>query len=471
MEGADIGVIGLAVMGQNLILNMDDHGFVVACYNRTVAKVDTFLSGLSKDRNVIGCRSIQELVSKLKRPRKILCMVKAGSAVDALMETIVPFLKEGDILIDGGNSHFLDTERREKLLQAKGIFFVGCGISGGEKGARYGPSMMIGGHREAWLQIQPIFQTIAAKSSEGQICADWLGKGGAGHFVKMVHNGIEYGDIQIICESYDLMSRLFFLEEEAMAQIFAAWNKEELQSFLIEITAHILAYKDTDGEPLVRKILDVAGAKGTGKWATESALDESVPLSLIGEAVFARAISLLKKERGEMSQVFKEHQLPFTGDKKEVLDQLKKALYASKIISYTQGYMLMRAASEKYQWDLNYEKISLIWQKGCIIRSRFLKQIREAFSRNGDLPNLLYDPFFKKAILDCLEGWRKIVVLGVTYGIPTPCFSAAIAWFDAIRSESLPVNLLQALRDCFGAHTYERVDQPRNVFFHTDWIR
>lgn len=469
MMTADIGVIGLAVMGQNLILNMNDHGFTVACFNRTVSKVDDFLTGSAKGTKIIGCKTLKEFVSSLKRPRKILTMVKAGEAVDELIAELVPFLEKGDILIDGGNSHFVDTERRCNELKAKGLLFVGCGVSGGEEGARHGPSMMPGGDFEAWAHIQPIFQTIAAKTEKGEPCADWLGSGGAGHFVKMVHNGIEYGDIQIICEAYDIMHRVIDLSESEMALIFRNWNKGELDSFLIEITANVLAYQEADGKHLVNKILDVAGAKGTGKWTTESALEEGMPLSLIGEAVFARSLSSLKEERVQMSKIFKYHPRLFTQDKEEAIDNIRKALYASKIMSYAQGYMLMRAASNHYNWNLNYGNIALIWQNGCIIRSVFLGKIKEAFDRNADLQNLLYDEFFKNAILRSLEGWRKTVMLAVEHSIPTPCFSAAISWFDGMTSERLPANLLQALRDYFGAHSYERTDKPRGTFFHTNW--
>jgi 6-phosphogluconate dehydrogenase len=469
MKEADIGLIGLAVMGQNLILNMNDHGFTVACFNRTVSKVDDFIAGTAKGTKVIGCKSLEDFVSRLKTPRKIMMMVKAGEAVDDLIAELVPLLDKGDILIDGGNSHFTDTERRCNEIEAKGFLFVGCGVSGGEEGARNGPSMMPGGHAKAWPLVKEIIQTIAAKTDKGEPCADWLGNGGAGHFVKMVHNGIEYGDIQIICEAYDMMLRIMDLSEDEMAQIFRAWNKGELDSFLIEIAANVLAFKDVDGKSLVSKILDKAGAKGTGKWTTESALEEGMPLSLIGEAVFARSLSTLKDERVKLNKVFKRNIRLFIQDKEETIENIKKALYASKIISYTQGYMLMRAASEHYKWDLNYGNIALIWQNGCIIRSVFLSKIKDAFDKNKDLQNLLYDDFFKSAIIRALEGWRKAVVLAVEHGVPTPCFNSAIAWFDGATSERLPANLLQGLRDYFGAHTYERIDKPSGTFFHTNW--
>ena len=469
MSMADIGVIGLAVMGQNLILNMNDHGFTVACFNRTVAKVDEFVTGPAKGTKIIGCKSLKEFVSKLKTPRKIMMMVKAGEAVDDLIQELLPLLQKGDILIDGGNSHFVDTERRCEELKAKGFLFVGCGVSGGEEGARNGPSMMPGGHKEAWPEIKSIIQTIAAKTPNGEPCADWLGNGGAGHYVKMVHNGIEYGDIQIICEAYDQMQRVLGLNEDEMAAIFRTWNKGELDSFLIEIAANVLSYKDIDGKPLVSKILDVAMAKGTGKWTTESALEEGMPLSLIGEAVFARSLSALKDERVQLAKLFKRNPMLFTQDKEDAIDNIRKALYASKIMSYTQGYMLMRAASNHYKWDLNYGNIALIWQNGCIIRSVFLTKIKEAFDRNPGLQNLLYDDFFKNAIVRALEGWRKAVSTSIEYGVPAPCFGSAISWFDAMTSERLPANLLQGLRDYFGAHTYERTDKPRGTFHHTNW--
>ncbi len=466
---SDIGVIGLAVMGQNLILNMNDHGFVVSCFNRTVSKVDDFLKGSAKGTKIVGCKDLKNFVGSLKKPRKVLMMVKAGDAVDDLIKELIPFLEKGDILIDGGNSHFTDTERRCEELKAKGFLFVGCGVSGGEEGARHGPSMMPGGHKEAWPEVKNILQTIAAKTDKGEPCADWLGNGGAGHFVKMVHNGIEYGDIQIICEGYDIMQRVLSLSEAEMVAIFRTWNKGELDSFLIEIAANVLDYKDVDGSPIVRKILDVAGAKGTGKWTTESALEEGMPLSLIGEAVFARSLSALKDERVQMSKVFKFHPRLFTEDKEGAIDNLRKGLYASKIVSYAQGYMLMRAASMHYKWDLNYGNIALIWQNGCIIRSAFLSKIKEAFEKKPDLQNLLYDEFFKNAIIRSLEGWRKTAVLAIEHGVPAPCLNAAISWFDAMASERLPANLLQALRDYFGAHTYERTDKPRGTYFHTNW--
>lgn len=468
MAEADIGLVGLAVMGQNLVLNMNDHGFTVAAFNRTTSKVDDFLNGPAKGTKVIGTKSIEEFVNKLKKPRRIMLMVKAGPPVDALIQEFLPYLEKGDILIDGGNSHYPDTQRRVDELSEKGILFVGCGVSGGEDGARYGPSLMPGGHADAWPHIKDILQTIAAKSDNGEPCCDWVGKGGAGHYVKMVHNGIEYGDIQLICESYDMMHRILGTSEDEMSAIFKEWNKGELDSYLIEIASAVLAFKDSDGKPLVNKILDKAGQKGTGKWTAQSALDEGMPVSLIGEAVFARCLSALKEERVEMSKQYRKHPRLFTGDKEEMIENIRKALYASKIVSYTQGYMLMRAASEKYGWDLNYGGIALMWRNGCIIRSAFLGEIKKAFDKNHDLKNLLFDDFFKKAILRCSEGWRKAVTSALEHSIPAPCFTSALTFYDGITSEVLPANLLQGLRDYFGAHTFERVDAP-GKFIHNNW--
>jgi 6-phosphogluconate dehydrogenase len=469
MATADIGIIGLAVMGQNLILNINDHGFTVACFNRTTSKVDEFLKTSAKGTHIIGCHDIQGFIKTLKRPRKIILLVKAGSPVDDLIEELLPFLEKGDILIDGGNSHFPDTERRLNELASKGILFVGCGVSGGEEGARFGPSLMPGGSEASWPHIKPILQAIAAKVDNNEPCCDWIGSGGAGHFVKMVHNGIEYGDIQLICEAYDILYRVLGLKDEEIAEIFLEWNKGELESFLIEITAEILRYKDKDKTPLIHKILDVAGQKGTGKWTVEAALDEGVPLSLISEAVFARSLSALKAERVQMSKFFPKAKKPFVGDKKAMIENIRKALYASKIISYTQGYMLMREASSHYKWNLNYGSIALVWRAGCIIRSRFLGKIKEAFDKKSDLQNLLLDDFFHKALSECQDGWRKALCLSTEHAIPAPCFTSALSWFDGMTSASLPANLLQAMRDYFGAHTYERIDSARGTFFHTNW--
>ena len=467
---ADIGLIGLAVMGQNLVLNMNDHGYRVVVFNRTVAKVDAFLQDAAKGTSVLGAHTLAAFFQTLKRPRKVMMMVKAGQAVDDLIEECLPFLEQGDILIDGGNSHYVDSERRQKELSAKGILFVGAGISGGEEGARHGPSIMPGGNPAAWPALQEIFQTIAAKASEdGLPCCEWIGEGGAGHYVKMVHNGIEYGDIQIICEAYQILRDGLGCSIEEIRDIFASWNKGPLSSYLIEIASQIFAYKDTDGAPMVDKILDVAGQKGTGKWTAESALDLGLPVTLIGEAVFARCLSTLKEERMQASKRFSSKKEPLSFDRKQMIEDLGSALYASKIISYAQGFTLMRFAAKEFGWHLDYGSIALIWRAGCIIRSRFLNDIKKAFAHKPELENLLFDEFFAKAILSAETGWRRVVSHAVMAGIPTPCFSTALSYFDGYRSEHLPANVLQALRDFFGAHTYERVDHPRGKFFHTNW--
>jgi len=468
-EIADIGLIGLAVMGQNLVLNMNDHGFKVAVFNRTTSKVDDFLKGPANGTEVIGTHSLKEFVSTLKRPRKLMFMVKAGAAVDALIEECMPFLEEGDIIIDGGNSHYPDTQRRFESLKEKGILFMGTGISGGEEGARHGPSIMPGGHPDAWTHLKPIFQAIAAKSDDGTPCCDWVGEGGAGHYVKMVHNGIEYGDMQIICEAYHLMTQVLGCTNDELADIFKEWNKGELDSYLIEISADIFKFKDEDGKPLLDKILDVAGQKGTGKWTGMSALDMGMPLTLIGEAVFARCLSSLKDERVEMEPMYEPPFFHFTGDKIEMIEAIRQALYASKMISYTQGFMLMRCAGEENNWNLNYGSIALMWRGGCIIRSKFLGKIKEAYDKDKGLKNLLEDAFFRGEIKKCLTGWRKTAVLAAESGIPVPCFNTALCFFDGIRTARLPANLLQAQRDYFGAHTYERIDKPRGEFFHSNW--
>lgn len=466
---ADIGLIGLAVMGQNLVLNMNDHGFTVAVFNRSLSKVDAFLEGPAKGTRVIGTHSIEEFIKALKRPRKVMLMVKAGEAVDDFIEKCLPYLEKGDVVIDGGNSHFPDTERRVQMLEARGIYFIGTGISGGEEGARHGPSIMPGGSVAAWPLLKPIFQAISAKAEDGAPCCEWIGKGGAGHYVKMIHNGIEYGDIQLICEAYHLMSELKIGDCDALSAIFKQWNRGVLDSYLIEITADILSYKDADGKPLVEKILDVAGQKGTGKWTAVSALDLGMPVTLIAESVFARCLSALKGERSAASQLYPRKRVAFNGDKGAFLKQLEEALYLAKILSYAQGFMLMRQAAEEHTWELNYGSIALIWRAGCIIRSKFLYNIKEAFDRKGDLQSLLFDPFFQKAVAQREESLRAIVSLGAQYAIPIPCLSAGLNFFDGYRSEWLPANLLQAQRDYFGAHTYERIDQPRGQFFHTNW--
>lgn len=467
-ELADIGLIGLAVMGQNLVLNMNDHGYVVAVFNRTVAKVDEFMEGPAKGTKVIGTHSLKEFISKLKRPRRVMLMVKAGDPVDEFIDLCLPYLERGDILIDGGNSHFPDTNRRCQMLKEKGIYFIGTGISGGEEGARHGPSIMPGGHPEAWPHVKEIFQSIAAKVENGEPCCDWVGDEGAGHYVKMVHNGIEYGDIQLICEAYALMKNALGLSQDDMAKIFDTWNQGELNSYLIEITSKVLEYRENN-ESLLDKILDVAGQKGTGKWTAINALDTGMPVTLIGEAVFARCLSALKDERVEASKILTGPNGKYQGDKNEFIEFIRQALYASKIISYTQGYMLMRQAAKDYNWKLNYGGIALMWRGGCIIRSIFLGKIKDAFTKNPGLKNLLLDQFFKGEIDKIQKGWRKVVASSAELGIATPCFSTALSFYDGYRTERLPANLLQALRDYFGAHTYERVDRPRGQFFHTNW--
>ena len=466
---ADIGLIGLAVMGQNLILNMADHGFRVAAFNRTVSKVDDFLKGPAQGKSIVGAHTLKEFISLLKRPRRVMLMVKAGQPVDDLIEELLPFLEKGDILIDGGNSHFPDSQRRYEELKARGILFVGAGISGGEEGARHGPSIMPGGNPEAWPHVKSIFQSIAARSEDGEPCCDWVGVGGAGHYVKMVHNGIEYGDMQLICEAFHLLKIGAKLTSADMAHTFVDWNKGALDSYLIEITAQIFTKMDTDGKPLVDKILDVAGQKGTGKWTGIDALDRGMPLTLIGEAVFARCLSSLKEERVETSRHYQAPSATFSGDKQQFIGQVADALYVSKIISYAQGFMLMRKASEENQWKLNFGSIALLWRGGCIIRSKFLGKIKEAYDKHPNLTSLLIDPFFIGEITRCIPAWRKIVAEGALLGVPLPCFSTALSFFDGYRSAQLPANLLQAQRDFFGAHTYERTDKPRGQFFHTNW--
>jgi len=465
---ADIGLVGLAVMGQNLVLNMNDNGYTVAVYNRTTNKVDEFLEGPAKGTNVIGCHNLKEFVESLKAPRRVMLMVKAGSVVDAFIEQLLPYLEKGDIIIDGGNSLYTDSNRRTQTLKEKGILFVGSGVSGGEEGARFGPSIMPGGHKGAWLDIKDIFQSISAKV-DGESCCEWVGNDGAGHYVKMVHNGIEYGDMQLICEAYQLMREGLGLTGDEIQAVFAEWNEGVLDSYLIEITRDILAVKEEDGSLLIDHILDTAGQKGTGKWTGMNALDLGIPLTLIGEAVFSRCLSARKNERVNASKVLPKLASEFTGDKQEMIDAIRDALYASKIISYAQGYMLMREAAQTYGWDLNYSGIALMWRGGCIIRSQFLGNIREAFDNNSDLDNLLLDQFFIDAITEALPGWRKAVGSSIALGIPAPTFNSALAFYDGYRSERLPANLLQAQRDYFGAHTYERLDRPRGEFFHTNW--
>lgn len=467
---ADIGLIGLAVMGQNLVLNMNDHGFRVVVFNRTVSKVDDFLAGPAKNTHVIGAHTLKEFFQTLKKPRKVMLMVKAGAPIDELIEECLPFLEKGDILIDGGNSHYPDTERRVKFLKEKGILFLGTGISGGEEGARHGPSIMPGGAPEAWPALKPIFQSIAAKAEEdGFPCCDWVGVGGAGHYVKMVHNGIEYGDMQLICEAYQLLKEAVGLNASELQAIFTEWNRGSLKSYLIEITSQIFGVKDSDGKPLVEKILDVAGQKGTGKWTGISAFDLGIPVTLIAESVFARCLSALKEQRVKASTLFPKPKVIFSGDKKAFIEDVRAALYASKIVSYAQGFMLFAAAAEELKWKLDYGSIALMWRAGCIIRSRFLNDIKTAYMKNPKLENLLFDDFFRKEIETAEASWRRVIVQATQWGIPTPCFSTALTFFDGLRTASLPANLLQAQRDFFGAHTYERIDQPRGKFFHTNW--
>lgn len=466
---ADIGLIGLAVMGQNLVLNMADHNYTVAVFNRTLSKTDEFMKGPAKDKSILGTKTIPELVSALKSPRRIMLMVKAGDPVDEFIDQLVPHLSKGDIIIDGGNSHFPDTQRRYTDLKAKGILFMGAGISGGEEGARHGPSIMPGGHIDAWPHVKKIFQDIAAKSDDGAPCCDWVGEGGAGHYVKMVHNGIEYGDMQLICEAFDLLHKGLRLSFSELAKTFSEWNKGALDSYLIEITADIFKKMDTDGKPLLDKILDVAGQKGTGKWTGIDALDRGMPLTLIGEAVFARCLSSLKEERVAASEKYMTPTHKSTLTQADLTQSIANALYASKIISYAQGFMLMRQASEEYQWKLRFGSIALMWRGGCIIRSKFLGKIKEAYDQNPALKSLLVDPFFIGEISKCTENWRTVIAEGALLGVPMPCFMTALSFFDGYRSANLPANLLQAQRDYFGAHTYERVDQPRGKFFHTNW--
>ena len=466
---ADIGLIGLAVMGENIVMNMESKGFTVAVYNRTVSKVDDFVNGRAKGLNIIGTHSLKELADSLAKPRKVMMLVKAGNPVDDYIEQLLGVLEPGDVIIDGGNSHFPDTIRRTAYVESKGLLYVGTGVSGGEEGALKGPSMMPGGSSEAWPLVKPIFQSICAKVEDGTPCCDWVGSNGAGHFVKMVHNGIEYGDMQLICEAYQLMKDMLGMSADEMHEVFAQWNKTELDSYLIQITSEILARKDEDGQPLVDKILDTAGQKGTGKWTAISALDEGVPLTLIGEAVFARCLSAMKAQRVEADNAFGIERGRYEGDKAAMVEDIRKALLASKIISYAQGYVLMESAAKTYGWDLNYGSIALLWRGGCIIRSTFLGKIKEAFDRNPELSNLLLDPYFKDTVKALVPSWRKVVANATLCGIPVPTFSSALSYFDGYTSSRLPANLLQAQRDYFGAHTYERVDSERGRFFHTNW--
>ena len=466
---ADIGLIGLAVMGENLVLNMESKGFTVAVYNRTVEKVDSFIAGRGAGKKFIGAHSIKDLCASLERPRKVMMLVKAGQPVDDFIEQIIPHLEAGDIIIDGGNSHYPDTIRRTKYVESKGLLYIGTGVSGGEEGALKGPSMMPGGSPAAWPAVKEIFQAVSAKVEDGSPCCDWVGEGGAGHFVKMVHNGIEYGDMQIICEAYQMMKDLLGLSADEMHEVFKEYNEGDLDSYLIEITRDILAYKDADGAALVEKILDTAGQKGTGKWTGVAALDYGIPLTLIGESVFARCLSAQKDLRVLASKAISGPKVNFEGDKKQFISDIKDALFGAKIISYAQGYNLMMEAANENKWNLNYGGIALMWRGGCIIRSVFLGDIKKAFDKNPELPNLLLDPFFKDTVEKAQAGWRRVCATALTNGIPVPALTSALCYFDGFRTERLPANLLQAQRDYFGAHTYERVDKPRGEFFHTNW--
>ena len=469
MSAADIGLIGLAVMGENLVLNMANHGFTVAVFNRTVSKVDDFLAGRAKNRSILGAHSLSELVGQLKKPRRVMMMVKAGSAVDSLIDQLVPLLEPGDILIDGGNSFYSDTMRRTKSLEEKGLLFVGTGISGGEEGAFRGPSIMPGGSDRAWPHVKDLFQGIAAKV-DGMPCCEWVGPDGAGHFVKMVHNGIEYGDMQLIAEAYFLLKQVLGMLPPEMGDVFQAWNAGELNSYLVEITARILRQKDPEsGEYLVDRILDAAGQKGTGKWTSQVALDLGIPVTLITEAVFARCLSAMKSERVEAAKTLKGPSVQFRGRRPGFIEDLRQALFTAKICSYAQGFSLLRAASNEHQWGLNLGDVALLWRGGCIIRAAFLERIKKAFDRAPDLPNLLLDPYFKAAVGRGHNRLRRVVSQTVRLGAPIPAFSAALAFYDSYRSETLPANLLQAQRDYFGAHTFERVDRPRGQFVHARW--
>ncbi|MCX7848313.1 MAG: decarboxylating NADP(+)-dependent phosphogluconate dehydrogenase [bacterium] len=471
MQQADIGLIGLAVMGENLVLNMESHGYTVAVFNRTVSKVDDFVNGRGRGKKIIGCHSVAELCQSLKRPRKVMLMVKAGSAVDDFIEQLVPHLEKGDIIIDGGNSYFQDTIRRTREVEGRGLLYIGTGVSGGEEGALKGPSIMPGGSYKAWEHVKPIFQAIAAKVEDGTPCCDWVGSDGAGHFVKMVHNGIEYGDMQLICEAYQLLRECAGMSVEELQKTFESWNEGDLDSYLIHITSEILKKRDVEtGQPMVDVILDTAGQKGTGKWTSTTALDLGVPAPTIAEAVFARCMSALKEERVAASKKLRGPRGKLTGSREKFVEAVRDALYASKVCAYAQGFALMREAAKEYNWKLDFGSIALMWRNGCIIRARFLERIKEAFDRKKKLANLLLDPYFKRIVVKSQRNWRKVVMVATKLGVPIPGFSSALAYYDGYRSERLPANLLQAQRDYFGAHTYERVDRPRGQFFHTDWL-
>lgn len=469
MKKSDIGLIGLAVMGENLVMNMESKGFTVSVFNRTVEKVDRFVNGRAAGKNIVGTHSLQELVDSLEKPRKVMLMVKAGKPVDDFIEQLVPLLDEGDVIIDGGNSHFPDTTRRTRYVESKGLLYIGTGVSGGEEGALHGPSMMPGGSPAAWPLVKPIFQAICAKVEDGSPCCEWVGEEGAGHFVKMVHNGIEYGDMELICEVYQIMKDYLGMSAEEMHDVFAKWNEGKLNSYLIEITRDILAYKDEDGSALVDHILDTAGQKGTGKWTSISSLDEGVPLTLITQAVYARCLSAIKEERVEASKILKGPKVTFSGDKEAFINDLLNALFASKIVSYAQGYALMATAAKTYGWKLNYGDIALMWRGGCIIRSIFLGDIKKAFEKDPNIRNLLLDDYFRTAVEEAQDSWRRVCASAMLAGIPVPAMTAALNYYDGYRCDRLPANLLQAQRDYFGAHTYERTDHPRGEFFHTNW--
>ncbi len=469
MKKCDFGLIGLAVMGQNLVLNMDDHGFKVAVFNRTVARVDEFINSKAKGTQVVGTKSVEELTSLLNRPRKVMLLVKAGQPIDDFIDLLIPHLDSDDIIIDGGNSNYKDTIRRTEYVKSKGLLYIGTGISGGEEGARFGPSIMPGGSPEAWPHVKDIFQAISAKVDDGVPCCKWVGENGAGHYVKMTHNGIEYGDMQLICEAYDLMKNLLGMSNQEMHEVFAEWNENKLDSYLIEITRDILSYRDNDGAYTIDQILDTAGQKGTGKWTAISSLEMGIPLTLISEAVSTRFLSAMIEERVQASKMLNGPKFGYESDKKTFIKDIHDALYASKIISYTQGYMLMQAAATEYEWDLNYGGIALMWRGGCIIRSAFLRKIKEAYDKNPALDNLLLDDYFQVEVENAQSGWRRVIARAVEAGLPVPAMSSALAFYDGYRRERLPANLLQAQRDYFGAHTYERLDKPRGEFFHTNW--
>ncbi len=468
-QKSDIGLIGLAVMGENLVLNMASKGFTVSVFNRSTDKVDAFIHGRAKGKTIRGCHNLQELADSLEKPRKIMLMVKAGKPVDDTIEQLLPVLEPGDIIIDGGNSHFPDSDRRTQYLKEKGVQYIGSGVSGGEEGALLGPSIMPGGNEEAWPAVKPIFQTIAAKAPDGSPCCDWVGNNGAGHFVKMVHNGIEYGDMQLITEAYHLLKSVGGLNDQELHQVFRKWNEGDLDSYLIEITSEIFDYKDTDGQPLVNKILDTAGQKGTGKWTSINALDLGIPLTLITEAVFARYLSAQKDERVAASQLIDGPEVKLTSDKMAFIKDVEDALFAAKIVSYAQGFALIKMATKEFGYNINLGNVALLWRAGCIIRSAFLDNIKQAFEKKPELDNLLIDGYFLEKMNRAQAGWRRAIAAGVVNGIPMPAMSSALSYFDGYRSQHLPANLLQAMRDYFGAHTYERTDQPRGEFFHTNW--